>query len=57
MTLFVIYFFISGLGFPITLGLLIRYIKINKAKSLKLKDYLDYDDGSEELYIKHHKEN
>lgn len=55
MTLFVIYLFISGLGFPITLGLLIRYIKINKAKSLKLKDYLDYDDGSEELYIKHHK--
>lgn len=32
MELFVIYLFISGIGFPITLGLLISNIKKNKRK-------------------------
>lgn len=32
MTLFVIYLFISGLGFPVTMGLLISNIKKSKRK-------------------------
>lgn len=38
MTLFVIYLFISGLGFPITMGLLISNIKKSKRKENVVND-------------------
>lgn len=38
MTLFVIYLFISGLGFPVTMGLLISNIKKSKRKENVVND-------------------
>lgn len=42
MTLFVIYLFISGVGFPVTLGLLISKIKKSKRKEKITDDRLVY---------------